>query len=69
MPFCEGLGDSKIADLIHRGWERWSQVCKRVPARSHHADRPERPTENKYVLSFIVNRKQYEDWATEVHSA
>jgi hypothetical protein len=23
-PFCEGVGDSKTADLIHRGWERWS---------------------------------------------
>ena len=52
-PFCEGVGDSKIADLIHRGWERWSQLCKRVPARSEHEDRPERRKYRTDILERI----------------
>ena len=52
--FCKGVGDSKIADLIHKGWERWSQVCKRVPVRSQHEDRPERRKDRTDILERIA---------------
>ena len=52
-PLCEGVGDSKISDLIHRGWERWSQVCNRAPARSHHEERPARRRVKTDILERI----------------
>ena len=52
-PCCEGVGDSKIADLIHRGWERWSQICNRAPARSQHEERPERRKVKADILERI----------------
>ena len=52
-PCCEGVGDSKTADLIHRGWERWSQVCNRAPARSQHEERPERRKVKADILERI----------------
>ena len=52
-PSCEGVGDSKISGLIHRGWERWSQVCNRAPARSHHEERPARRRVKTDILERI----------------
>jgi hypothetical protein len=42
---CEGIysiGDANVADFIHRGRVRFSQVCKRVPARSFDEYRPDK---------------------------